>query len=222
MKKILIIIGPESSGTRVFMNLFSKHEKAVGNTSPNSHVDVLDDIWHYLEQRKIISAKPKLPDIAKNQFYVTRRSMPHASSPGISAGYMQFPPLADFLRYCKKSDLNPIVLITNRSPIANLFSWSQNRASSNGDIEKSYQQYKESYIQIFKSVTKYNVPYLMLSMEALLVDKQDYINSIFKLCDIPTTEFDDDINFDVNMKHYKLFLREKSGIEFALPEFKEE
>jgi hypothetical protein len=209
-KKLVILIGPESSGTRVFTSVLSQHPKILGTPVASDHLDILDDVWRNLEIRNIKSAIHDLPDFNDYACILTRRSMPHARTYGEPAIFMDFSDLIAMNRLCKRMDLDMVLLTTSRSYIPNILSWTQNRLSAQRSIEKAALQYQASYRYLFNFINKTGTPYYMLSLEGLILDGQEYVQSIFQMLGLPKQEIDLDLRAAVNLKYYRQFNQEAS------------
>jgi hypothetical protein len=203
--KLCLLIGPESSGTRVFTSIFSEHPLILGTPEAQGHLDILDGMWQALETKDYKQAMKVFPDYGEKQCIMTRRSLPHALVFGKPAQYMDFSDLWSLKRFCDKMHLELVVLITSRSPIPNLASWTGSRMSVERSALRAKAQYHASYCHIFDFIQKAKVEYYMLSLEALILDGQDFVQSVFELLGLPGHPIQLALKEDVNRKYYGKF-----------------
>ena len=178
-KKIVFIGGPESSGTRIFTEALSQHSQILGNVNAKKHGDVLDDYFNKIKEQK--NENGILNYFKDYNTILTRRSFPHSKAPGKPAHYMEFPPIDTFFDNITKENIEPLIFITTRSPVPNLLSWTNQRSSPQGDHHKAYEQYKRTYQDIIEVCHQYSLEHYFISLEGLILDKKQYINSLFKL-----------------------------------------
>ncbi|ADI74112.1 hypothetical protein Metev_1243 [Methanohalobium evestigatum Z-7303] len=205
-KCLILLIGPESTSTRLFTEIFSQHPDILGTENATTHVDHMDQVWDLVENDCITDASEILPINTEHKYILTRRSIPHGKD-NKPAEYMKFPNLENFYETCQLKNLPLILLITTRSVVPNLISWTYERASSNGLFENSKNQYWESYKYLFSIINKYNIPFYFVSLEALIYEEQNYINSIFQLLGLSHFQLNKELRKDVNTNRYKLFLK---------------
>ena len=206
MKLIILITGPESSGTRFFREVFASNNQILNDKKIKNHADILDEFWKNLEEKKITEAIKKFPKNPKNKIIVTRRSIPSGIKPGQNAKYMVFPNLELFIKLSKNMGYEILLLVTSRSPIANIISMKENRSSVNGSITKAFNQYQGSYRYLFKIIDKYNLIFFLVSIESLVHDKEHLINSLYKYLEITYNKSTFKVKKNINMKYYKDFL----------------
>jgi len=213
-RKMICILGAESTGTRIFTDLLSQHSCIQGTVKASSHIDWLDKVWRSIEDESVSQAVSIFKESASEEvkYFLTRRSMPHSKGVGQSADFMEFPNLEKFCSFCDEVSLQPIFLITTRSTVANLSSWQEKRASSKKSMQLAATQYKAAYEKIFSLVIARKISFSFLSLEALLLDKQDYLNSIFALLDLPPEK----VKFRINQRVNKVYYRNLSGKKFFL------
>jgi hypothetical protein len=211
-KQLWLLIGPESSGTRILDSALSLHPSVLGSPEAIGHLDVLDEVWQALEAKDVSRAVDAFPDASAVTHIITRRSMPHAHVFGQPAIYMDFPNLKGLLQVCRRLDFELVLLITTRSPIPNLLSWTQSRLSAGRDFNRAKNQYQASYRYLFDFINKHNVTFYFLSLEALLLDQGEYIQSLFQLLGLPEAEVELSLRPAVNQKHYELY--DRSGDAF--------
>ena len=73
-KKLALVIGPESSGTRVLTATLSQHPKILGTPDASPHGDVLDEVWRQIARRDLERARHVFPDPGDRECILTRRS----------------------------------------------------------------------------------------------------------------------------------------------------
>lgn len=183
---LVLIIGPESTCTRFWTDLLSQHSQLKG-TPQKSHGDLLDAQWREVEQ----GFPTVIPDNC-----ITRRSVPHGTFG--NAEYMSVPNLEKMLNICHNQGIESIVLIPTRSYYPHVKSWAKNRASCKGSLQAAMDQYNHAYKEIIRQVSG---KWCFLSLEALMTDKQDYINSIFQFIGVKPEKLDYK-PFNPNGKHY--------------------
>lgn len=211
MKKVLLVVGPESSGTRLLTEILSAHPLIIGTSNSLKHHDILDSTWRYLEKSEIDLAKSELLQIVENyqyhqaQYILTRRSIPHASQLGEPAQYMKFPDFEQLYQLCCQLDLELTVLVLNRSPVANLVSWTLNRASTQKNLDKAMTQYHEAYRHLFRFLINTNLKFYLVSLESLFLEKQKYIQSIFSILNLPQHKISLKLKTETNLKRYKWY-----------------
>ncbi len=201
-KTLCLLIGPESSGTRLFTSILSDHPSIMGTPEAHGHLDVLDEVWRAVQQRNVKQAVRIFPDMNSSKCILTRRSMPHSPVFGEPAMYMDFANLPKLEKVARRLQMELLLLITTRSPVPNLLSWKNNRLSADKSLEKAYRQYEACYRFLFDFLNKSRTSYYMLSLEALLLDKNAYIQSLFELLGLPHHELRFCLNEDTNQKHY--------------------
>ena len=206
-RKILLIIGPESSGTRIFTDILSQHPKILGTKNASTHIDILDDFWDFIEKNEIKKAVKIFPNFDDYEYILTRRSMPHGQKVNEAAKYMKFPNLKGFYQVCKLMNFKLLILITTRSVVANLLSWTHQRASAEGSFKKASIQYREAYKFLFSFINQNNIPFYFVSLEAFILDTHDYLNSIFQLIDLSNIKMEIKERRDVNEKRYFSFFK---------------
>lgn len=181
---LVLVLGPESTGTRLITALLSRHPEILGTEDAYQHHDILDDVWAELSSERLDEAASRLPDV-DDDVILTRRSFPHGTIPGKSDGcYMDFPEIGLFLSLCRREELEPLALLTSRSPAANLVSWVEERSSPDGNLQKAIRQYQAGYRRIFEVIEAYDIPFFVTSLEGLLADQEAYLNSLVRLIDL--------------------------------------
>lgn len=208
MKLLVLIIGPESTATRAFTEAFSNHANILGTNNAKEHIDILDPVWFELEKNNINEAVKKFPT-NNDKIIVTRRSIPHGIKPGEAAKYMTFPNINMLYQLCKKIEYRLFILITTRSPIPNIISMAKNRRSTNGEVEKAFNQYQMAYKKIFEIINKYQIQYFIISVESFLLDQANLILSLHKYFGIALKDIKTDVKVNINKQHYIEFLNLK-------------
>lgn len=198
MKKMILVIGAESSGTRIFGSLLSNHPDITGMPE-QGHKDILDETWRLAYNGHLEEAAQSCPDA---EVILTRRSVPHALEAGRGAHYMEMPSLMSFKAVCNRTGHKLIMLVTTRSPDPNLNSWSQQRHSAKGSRGKAMAQYQHCYKYLLNFAGTSRIQYWILSLEGLLLDGDHYLNGIYKLLDLPTFNQHLDLKKEINLRRY--------------------
>ena len=106
-KKMLLLLGPESSGTRVFTSILSKHPKVLGTPEALGHLDVLDPVWQSLENLKTKEASQKIPKLDDQDCAYRHKTDRHAAPWQLfgndQAGAGIGPVISGILLYCRLS-----------------------------------------------------------------------------------------------------------------------
>ena len=197
---VVLVVGPESSGTRVTTKALAAHpgiEYEVGER----HGDPLEMVWQNVIAKDKRAALRSMP-APKGKVILTRRSIPHGAMPGREAEYMVFPPIAPFVEICRESGHEVFFVVTSRSPHANLASWARQRNSAGGKVDKALWQYHESYPYIFGLVTSLGVPFAMTSLEGLVNDGSAYVNGITTMLGLEPADVTVELNKAVNERRY--------------------
>ena len=204
--RLALIIGPESTATRLFTSILSQHPQVLGTPDAKKHDDLLDDVWAKLKGGDIQGALTCLPDLQGYEYLLTRRTIPYGGQSGVDATPLDIPPLWALYGLCQQAGLDLIVLITTRSTAANLASWTLARASCDS-LKKARFMYHRAYRYIFEFLIRHtaSVPFFFLSMEALLLDRQWYVQSIFEILGLPSFHVELDLNTEVNEKRYEWY-----------------
>ena len=197
---MLVVVGPESSGTRVMAKALEEHPK-IAPAYVGKHDDALETVWEHLIRRDPVGAREALPPPAGGVL-MTRRSLPHGALPGSQAEFMVFPPLGAFTEVCQDVGYQVVYIITSRSPHANLHSWASQRNSTQGHVAKALQQYHEAFPYILTTAHRLCVPYVMTSLEGLIHEGTAYANGIFCMLGLKPIDKDLQFNEDVNQKRY--------------------
>lgn len=208
-KKLIVVIGPESTGTRVFTELLSQHPQVIGTPNAQEHVDIMDQVWNALARGDRAAAVSAFPEAGGHEALITRRSMPHASSVDTAAKYMRFPDIEAFHELSEEFELSMRVVITTRSPAANLSSWALSRGSARRSLRKAKRQYVASYRHLFDFLNATEVPFFVVSLEALVLDGKPLVQSMFELLGLPPHEVAVSSRANVNADRYKWFSAQK-------------
>ncbi len=224
-KKIILVIGPESSATRAFSHALNNHSSIYKTAEPvrNNHSDILDEFWLNIETEDLHKAKELFPEIPSGKIILTRRSIPHGLKPGMKAIYKSCPKLQTFKDLCDDLQYQILLIITSRSLVPNLISWSSERSSANGSFSKAFVQYQMAYREIFKFIEHNDLAYLLVSAESLSLDQEDLIKSIYSILGFSEKNFSIKAKPDLNFDRYKQYfaLRNQKAIEWPPRDFKE-
>lgn len=203
--RVVLVVGPESTGTRVFTEILSAHPGVAGTTNARAHGDLLDPVWQAIVDGDQDEARNRLESHRDLPLVATRRSLPHGPRPGAAAEYRHFPPLQAFLDLSVACRREPVVLITTRSPLANVVSWARERSSARGDLQAALRQYWAAYRLLFGICAKGSFPFHLLSLEALTLEGSAYVASLFALLGLPPTVEPIDVprRPDVNLRRYR-------------------
>lgn len=218
MPRLVLIIGPESTGTRLFTSILSQHPQVLGTPDAKEHDDLLDEVWLKLEEGNMESALACLPDLQGYEYLLTRRTIPHGQPHVNGTTLMDIPPLQALQCLCVQAGLDLILLVTTRSTAANLASWTLARASSGGSLKRVQWMYRSAYWYIFDCLFRHGgrAPFLFLSLEALLLDQQAYIQSVFQLLGLPSFCVELDLDTEVNRKRYEWYTEQGGGERSAI------
>jgi hypothetical protein len=202
--RVILVVGPESTGTRAFTEILSAHPAVAGTHDARTHGDLLDPVWQALVEGDRVEAVTRMRLHAGRPIVVTRRSLPHGPRPGAAAEYRRFPPLQAFLDVTATCGRHPVVLITTRSPLANVVSWARERSSARNDLPAALRQYWAAYRLLFGICAKGTFPFHLLSLEALALEGSEYVTSLFTLLGLPPTDVPLDVvqRPDVNLRRY--------------------
>lgn len=186
MRRVILITGPESSGTRYLAGALAQHPDLMG---PDGGVaDPLDDFW----ERDV--------DFISSGQWVTRRSLP-AGRNGNAAMFMDFDDLDRLHGACDEL----MLIITTRSPAANLASWVRKRRSV-GRLYDARRQYEAAYRHVFAFLSRHpDVRFLFLPLEAMLLDGGPARDGIFRLLGLAPMRRPVAGDQTVNCKHYRNF-----------------
>lgn len=206
MNIMIIVIGPESTATRAFTQALSDHPDIYGTLGANKHYDVFDSIWQSIENDDACAAIDSFRKRVNKNVAVTRRSVPHSTCVGTPAKYLSFPPLDGFLQLCNAVNYQPILFITARNPIANLYSSAMQRASALNDISKSYNQYLFAYNQIFEITKRYDVPFYIISPEMFILDSNLLIQSLHEFVGLTSIDQELKVKTSINTKYLKAYI----------------
>ena len=180
-KKCLIVLGAESSGTRIVTTALSTLKDADGCSTALDHDDLLDEVWDAVARGKKRHARNLLGQLAQHNILITRRSLPHGRLDNLPAQYMVFPKLKQMIKFLQKEGYEVNLMITTRSAAANIQSWAKNRLSAGKDLQKAINQYNASYRLVFKAIEATEVRYYFVSLEGLYLEGVDYLNSVLPL-----------------------------------------
>lgn len=200
-KKVILVTGPESSGTRWVARLVGGHPRVLYHRAAGAaehSPDALAAVWNSLGGEVL----PTLPAIGDHDAVVTRRSLPHGPADGGAARFLQFVDLDRFGEACLASGATLMVLVTTRSPAAHLASWTRERASVSRNWQKTVRQYHAAYGHLFSFLGRSGVAFLITSLEGFVLEGPAYLNGIFRLLGLP--EHDVPIEpADANLERYE-------------------
>lgn len=206
----ILLVGPESSATRWVAGTLSQHPDILGPSG--SHPDPLDNYWAQ-------QAEALFQANANDSTYVlTRRSLPSGNDLNKPARYLEFDDFEAFGKACESSNTHLTVLVLTRSPEANIYSWHQSRASAAGSKSKAVAQYRAAYKHLMSWLIQENAPeFWFISLESLLLEGSIFVNSIYRLLDLPSYDVSITSNYAVNFKQYST-AEDSSNFEFSLDE----
>ena len=190
-KKVIVVTGPESSGTRWITSVLSQSPHVQGMTNVG-HKDPLDAWWDKdwtASLEAMVSHKWTTPAV------LTRRSYPHGADHHI-------PNYESFLMQCKNAGFAPIVLPIVRSPLANMKSWVTSRSSVRGHLGNATKFYEDFYREVLAATAVTQVPFSMISYEGFLLEGPDYANAIYRWLGLPEHYAEVGAK-NGNYKHYK-------------------
>lgn len=213
-KKCIFVIGPESSGTRIFTDILSTCPEITGTDAAQQHQDLLDEVWDQMQFGSKRKAKQSFTSLNPKQHIITRRSFPHGRPGSRPAKFRVYPHLKQMVKLVRKAGYTPVFLITTRSAPANIESWTRNRASASSSIENAYRQYREAYAHIIIQAHKQRVDYLLLSLEALHTTPSTYLDGILALIGVKGSCSIDSLQASSNTaRHEQLLNRLKATSE---------
>jgi hypothetical protein len=169
---------------------------------------MMNDVWNQLNGGISKETEKRFCDMfTQHDCILTRRSVPHGIDRGVKAEHMNFDNInmTKMFELCFKFDVEPFVLLLNRSPLPVLMSQVNSRASVNGSFKKSLQQYHAGYKHVFKSLVTTNVEFYVISIESIILDGMDLINSIYDLIGLerPKTKTSVQTKRDINKRYYQ-------------------
>ncbi len=207
--RILLVIGPESTGTRVLTTTLSQHPAISGSPDATEHEDCLAEVWRHLE---VGDSDAALATLRANDhpLVLTRRSLPASARAGVGARFCEFVDLDAFADVAARAGRSVTVFLTVRDPLANLASWVHNRHSTQGSLASAHTQYREAIAHAVDFVTRRDIPYLVTPLEALGTGGAAYVNGLFSVLGLEAL---DDVRYerrpDVNTKHHA-WIREQA------------
>jgi hypothetical protein len=162
---VILVTGPESSGTRWISSIISQHPDI--NGTDGSHADPLDYFWNR-----------QYNDIPEG-LTLTRRSLPAAKG-NRPAHFLDFEDFDRLYRNC--DDLK--VIVTVRSPYCNIKSWADSRASTLGYEDRAIQQYWRAYEHIFNFIDCKKLEFWLLPYEAVTASTRA-VSELYPLLRLP-------------------------------------
>lgn len=207
-KKIIFITGAESSATRYIYKCFltkTKDENIKNKIKNFDNYDQLSDVWKFLEKGNKIEAKKKLEKLSKKKLLISRRSIPYAQHDKVRASFLDFPKFEDFYEIINKKEYDIFFIITIRHPIGNIASAANNRASTQGDRNKVFFQYKFAYVKLLELIKNLDLNYFFLPIESIILDKDTAIDAIINVLGI---DYDKKtkippVSLNINSKYFK-------------------
>ncbi len=196
-RRCVLVAGPESSGTRWIAGLLSQHPLALGTSG--EHEDPLQKFWSGEG-----GAFPAEFMDGGYQLLVTRRSLPSSRDLSSPANYLQFDDLRRLDTLCEERGIELVLVITTRSPLANLQSWTDERASTSGEFGKAIAQYHASYRFLFDTLAS-DIPYWFVSLEGAVSEGAAYVSSLFRLLGLEPFTVLLSPNAAVNFRQYAAF-----------------
>jgi len=187
-KKAYLVLGAESSCTR-FITKCLVDAGCVGRTGHNDHEQEID-------------FKDPTEDCI-----VWRRSYPHAwgrsnKYPYVLPNTIGIPDTDKMYNKLKSLDYKIVVVVTTRDWFATSMSGvtKKTRPHSN-TMNKAYDNTKNSYKKIFNFINKYDLEYVMMNYESLILYGKEYMNQMLKLINLKELK---KLDFkDSNKKYYK-------------------
>jgi len=170
---VILVTGPESSGTRWVTSLLSQHPDL--DWFPSGHADPLEDFWE--------GRTDKIPQGRG----VTRRSLPSGASDR-GATFLEFDDFSRLINAAKALT----VIVTVRSPIPNIVSWAELRTSTKGGnpLAMAQLQYHKAYKHLFEFFIKHDrLQFFLVPFEAFILDGRDAVNSVFTLLKLPFIKY---------------------------------
>lgn len=143
MKTAILVIGAESTGTRLFTRILIEN----GYWGQHTHEQETDDF-----PKGLLKDKDRV---------VIRRSLPHAQ---------EFPDLGEILEYLNGEGFRVTTIVTFRS--WDFATRSQVRRAHTSDTNLGFKRTARAYKEAFKFIEEYKVPYLMVSFDALIQDPE--------------------------------------------------
>ena len=172
-KSCILVVGPESSGTRVIADIISQHPDICSHRG--GHDDILNEYWNSGNQNILQEV------IQKQDIILTRRSMPSGYG-SRAAKFLEFDDLEKFALDCDLLGVEISVVITTRSPQANLISWQRSRVSVSGSISKAISQYQASFKHLFLWLNNQpNILYWVISLEGCIHEGRMYFEALYEL-----------------------------------------
>lgn len=170
MSRAFLVLGPESSGTRMWTQMLV----LAGFEGQSGHLQDFDRV---------------LPHASGSPQIVWRRSVPHDH---------QWPPIAEMAKRLRKNGYQVEALVLSRDHCA--MAASQVEAPHVPDLETAYAHIRRAYLHIHMNLRAAQLPWTGVSMEALILHRDQYLRRLGERLRIPFPE-----GFpveDVNLKWY--------------------
>lgn len=195
IKTCILVLGAESSGTRFVAGLMSQHPQIAG--MGNTHSDLLNEFWKNGDENTLEEA------FLKNDVILTRRSIPSGVENN-AARFLQFDSYDRLSDFCHEKGYVLKVVITTRSPYANIASWSRSRVSPGQSAAMAEKQYQQAYKHIFRwLLDREEIEYWIVSIEGFLHESSYYLNALFCKLGLSKTEaVTVDPDPAINFRHY--------------------
>ena len=195
INKLILVLGPESTGTRWLSSVFSKHPDVEGPSG--KHDDKLDKFWFSKKECDFLNAVN-----ISSEALLVRRSIPAGIEPGKKAKFGVFQEFSQLANFCKKYNIVVQVLITTRSILPHLNSWTKSRASVDKSLVKSYIQYQMVYRYLFNWINEYRLSFLLVSLESAVYEGGEFISGVWRFLGLKPYEIAIEGNKRVNTVHY--------------------
>ena len=179
MKKAFLVIGAESSGTKLVTQLLANH----GCAGQNEVVDNDQVVLGAMEKNLPLDSDP----------IVVRLSVPH--------GLVTYDVEA-FLWHLHCIGYDPLTIVTVRDWNANLHSQLHDNTYAFGKKHAMY-KLEKAYKTIFKGLIATDAAYFMVNYEAIIARPKDYMNWIVWRCGLKFEEDKCPEVHDANEKWYK-------------------
>lgn len=169
-KKFIVVVGPESTGTRYCGYWISQNIVGHGKEYPD-HADIYSAVWYELAKGQTKRARRLLMKLNTSDVNLTRISYPgqHGSETRIKhAQAFGKEPLADFLKLVASMGYEPIVFVTNRDKSKTVKSSHQKRSSTLGSVMIATANYEIALKQIYGTLAGSNIAYRTFDLEDLV------------------------------------------------------
>ncbi len=178
-KRAILVLGPESSGTRFWTQILIK----AGCFGDDGH-------------RQKWDVTP--PD--NERLIVWRRSVPHAG---------ELPRLEEMVSSLREENYEVVAYVTNRDWFCMMNSQEGKHVD---ELSGAFGNLQIAYPFIFKNLEKLEIPFAVISYEAILRRKSEYVNKMLEMFDLQPRVGNselrslvdvDDLIRDANAKYYE-------------------